>query len=211
MKIARSWATSLLSGSLLTCAPLFAQQSPQLRKVIVRVDYDHSAPLNKIKSYSYGRVQSSDPKLEGRITATIDNVLEGEGFHLVSKNPDVILSVVDADRDSAEYAQFYRSIARYNWKRSWGNGGFNDSDATLAQIALGTLVVDIYDAKTGRLVWRGTAVEPPEQKSRKIEDDLDTAIEEMFRNFPPKSAGPIAPNQVEAPVGSCNVTTTGTR
>ncbi len=200
-------ALALTSAALL-CAPLFAQDTLQapgkLQAPIVQVDYDHTAPLNKIKTYTWGKVQASDPRLEPRITAAVDNVLQGEGFKLVSKNPDIVLDVVDAAKDSREYEQFYKSIAQFNSTRGWGGGGFSNSDATLAQIAVGTLVLDVYDAKTDRLVWRATAVEPPENKQRKMADDIDKAVARMFVNFPPKSAGPLAPNNVEVPGGSCN-------
>ena len=190
-------------GGLFVCAPVYAQN------VAVKVDYDHSAPLNAIKSYTYGKVQASDPLLEPRITAAIDRVMQGEGFHLVSGNATVVINAIYASKSSDEYGQFYKSLARFDSTRGWGKGGFTDEDANAANVAVGTLVVDMYNPATGKLEWRGTAVEPPQQKHRKIEDDIDKGVARMFANFPPKSAGPVAPNQVEVPQGSGRNRTTG--
>jgi len=41
-----------------------------------------------------------------------------------------------------------------------GSGGFLDTAATLQDVPLDTLVMDIYDTKTQKLIWRGIVTEP---------------------------------------------------
>ena len=58
-----------------------------------------------------------------------------------------------------------------------------------SQVLVGALVVDITDARTRALVWRGMAsgdIKPndkPEQRDKK----MAKATEKMFKNYPPKS------------------------
>jgi hypothetical protein len=51
---------------------------------------------------------------------------------------------------------------------------------------VGTLVLDMYDAQTKRLVWRGVATKTVSKKPEKNEKALEKAVEKMFKNFPPK-------------------------
>ena len=192
----------LLAGAIFAITPSLAQE--------VNTDYDHSFAFNKIKTYSYAKVGSSDPQITPRMTAAIDHILQGQGLHLVSKNPDVLISAADFTKRVGEYSTFYRGLTGYDWKRGWGNGGFAAEESSLREIPLGTFVVDMY-VPGGKLVWRGVATEEPQTNERKTEDNIDKATNEMFTKFPPKSGGPVAANQVSVPASTSGETPTGTR
>lgn len=207
MAFRRSLCVTLFAAMFLGM-PLLAQD--------VNVDYDHSYQFNKIKSYSWGKIQASDPLVEPRLATAIDHVIQGYGFNESAKNKkgDVIVTAVEAN-NSQQYVAFYRGMSGLDWHRGWGSGGFSESAAQPRQIHGGTLIVDIYDGATGKLVWRGTAAEArlgagersqekvgfnpatPQEKSN--QDNVDKAVKAMFTNYPPKSGGPIPPNQEEVP------------
>ncbi len=206
-------------AAILLGAPLFAQD--------VNVDYDHSYRFNQIKSYSWGKVQVSDPTLEPIVVAAIDHVIQGYGFKESDKDKkgDIIITAVEANNPQ-QYEAFYRTVSDLDWHRGWSNGGFSDSASRLRQIHGGTLIVDIYDGATKKLVWRGTAAgikvsggdnsraqrekedvgfSPATPQERASEDNVDKAVGIMFANYPPKSGGPIPPNQTQAaPSGSAD-------
>ena len=50
---------------------------------------------------------------------------------------------------------------------------------------MGTLVVDIFDAKTKQLVFRGTAQDELSDKPEKNAKKLAKASDKMFKDFPP--------------------------
>jgi hypothetical protein len=178
--------------AILVGAPLFAQD--------VNVDYDHSYQFNKTKSYSWGKIQVSDPALEPRVAIAIDHVIQGYGFNESDKDKkgDIIVTAVEAN-NPRQYVAFYRGMSGLDWHRGWGSGGFSDTAAQLRQIHGGTLIVDIYDGATKKLVWRGIAAQGISAKERANEDNVDKAVNTMFANYPPKSGGPIPPNQHEVP------------
>ncbi len=71
-----------------------------------------------------------------------------------------------------------------SWPRH-GSSGVSRSE--VKRIPIGTLIVDLVDAKTDNLVWRGTTTvlhqqETPDQKER----HLDEAVAKMFEGFPPR-------------------------
>jgi len=189
----------------------------------VNVDYDHSYQFNKMKSYSWGKIQATDPLVEPRIATAIDHVIQGYGFSESAKDKkgDVIITAIEANNPQ-QYVAFYRGMSDLDWHRSWGSGGFSDAVAQPRQIHGGTLIVDIYDGATKKLVWRGTAAEgkpaggdrpgqgqlgfdPTTPKEKTSEDNVDKAVKTMFANYPPKSGGPIAPNQQEVPPSASSV------
>jgi len=186
--------------AVFNAAPLFAQD--------VHVTYNHEFAFNQVKSYSWAKVETTDPLVEPRLTAAVDHMLQGLGWHLVEKNASLAVSAVESD-NAGGYRRFYRSLTGYTWQRSWGNGGFADETSTLQAIHPGTVVIDIYDPAGKKLVWRATASEPATAKERTKKDDTDKAVHEMFASFPPKSGGPMAPNQVEVPASNSGETPTG--
>jgi hypothetical protein len=50
---------------------------------------------------------------------------------------------------------------------------------------VGTLVVDMFDARTKRAVWSGTAEDTIPGTPAKINADIDAAVAKMFAGFPP--------------------------
>jgi len=66
----------------------------------------------------------------------------------------------------------------------WG-GGFGEATTNVDHYRVGTLVVDLFDARTKKLVWRGSASDTLSNKSDKNIKDLDKGVQKMFDHFPP--------------------------
>jgi hypothetical protein len=49
-------------------------------------------------------------------------------------------------------------------------------------------VIDLYDAKTKQLIWRGSAEDTLSDNAAKNEKNLDKGVAKMFKVFPPRSA-----------------------
>ena len=47
------------------------------------------------------------------------------------------------------------------------------------------MLVDIFDAKTKNLIWRGMGTDELSDKADKNQKKLVNATEKMFKNFPP--------------------------
>jgi len=51
--------------------------------------------------------------------------------------------------------------------------------------AMGTLVVDLYDAHTRQMVWRGVATDSVSDKPEKDTQRITKALQKMFAKYPP--------------------------
>jgi hypothetical protein len=52
---------------------------------------------------------------------------------------------------------------------------------------VGTLVIDLFDARTKQLIWRGSASDTLADKSDKNIKNLDKGVQKMFEHFPPET------------------------
>jgi hypothetical protein len=58
---------------------------------------------------------------------------------------------------------------------------------TESEYVVGTLVVDIFDAKTKNLMWRGIAQDELSDKPEKNIKKVAKASDKLFKDFPPGS------------------------
>ena len=57
----------------------------------------------------------------------------------------------------------------------------------VSEYRVGTLVVDMFDAKTKNLVFRGTAEDEISDNAEKNAKKLEKASAKMFKTFPPSA------------------------
>jgi len=74
----------------------------------------------------------------------------------------------------------------YGWRGGWG-GGMSSSTTTVDEYTVGTLVVDVFDAKTKQLMYRGIAQDELSDKAEKNAKKLAKASDKLFKDFPPGS------------------------
>ena len=151
----------------------------------VNVDFDHSINFIKYKSYTLQKVHATDPNVEQAITIAVDRDLANRYLHPDSKG-ELIIAVVEATQDKQEYATFYDGLGGLAWQRGWGSG-FMDTAATPQDIPTGTLIIDMWDRKTQKLIWRGTITEDQTGSEDKKGEKMDKAVGQLVGQFPPKS------------------------
>jgi Domain of unknown function (DUF4136) len=150
----------------------------------VETDYDHSINFNQYHTYSWGLVHATDPLFEQRIRDAVDHDLQAKGWQLAPAGGDVTLTAVAVKRHQAEYTTFYNGLGGgWRW-HGWGGGM---ATTTVENIPVGTLVVDIYDTASHRLVWRGLAHDQLSGKADKDTKKLEKAVDKLFDKFPPRS------------------------
>ena len=175
ISLAKMLATAVF-GTLLTGISAQAQ---------VMIDYDHTINFAKYKSYTLQKVHATEPKVEQAITIALDRNLKARYLHPDS-NGEIIIAVVEADQDKQEYPAFYSSLGGLAWQRGWASDGFLDTMATPSDIPPGTLVIDMWDRKTQKLIWRGEVNEVLTGDGSKNGQKMDKAVGELLGKFPPK-------------------------
>jgi Domain of unknown function (DUF4136) len=153
----------------------FAQQ--------VKTDYDRAANFSQYKTYSWEKVQTADPLWVDRIKAAVNAALAAKGWTQVESGGDISIIAMEIDRNHQTLNTYYDDFGDgWRWR---GFGGFGESTTTSETYTVGTLVVDLFDAKTKMLVWRGVSSGMLSDKSDKNIKSLNRGVQKMFQHFPP--------------------------
>jgi hypothetical protein len=148
----------------------------------VTVDWDKGADFTKYKTYAWGKgTPASNPLMNDRIIAAIDNELAAKGFQKVEDPASADLLVIYHAAVSEE-TQLNTTDMGGGWGWRWGGGM---STTTVDKIPKGQLVVDIGDAKTKKVLWMGNASETLSDNPDKNADKVNKVTREMFKKFPP--------------------------
>jgi hypothetical protein len=156
-------------------AGLFAQQ--------VKTDYDRSADFSQYKTYSWEKVETQDQLWVNRIKDAVNAALTAKGWTQVESGGNVAIIAMETTQNRQTLNTFYDGFGGgWRWR---GFGGFGESTTTTDNYRVGTLVVDLFDANTKTLIWRGSSSDTLSDKSEKNIKNLDKGVQKMFDHFPP--------------------------
>jgi len=148
----------------------------------VTVDSDPSAKFATYKSYAWtAGTPAPDQLSEQRLHSAVDAQLAGKGLTTNTTRPDVIVATHVTTKERKEL------VANGFGYGPWGLGG-GIGTASVETFVDGTLVVDLYDAQTKKMVWRGVATATASDKPTKNTEKMNKALDKMFEKFPPSAA-----------------------
>jgi hypothetical protein len=148
----------------------------------VTYDYDRAANSSNYMTYAWTRgTELADDLNHVRVVRAIDAALAAKGLARVEPagNPDVLV---------AYHASFHKNLEITGSVHGWGPfglGGDRFGSAGVQPVLVGTLVVDISDARTNAIVWRSLAssdIRPTDKQSR--DKKIAKATQKMFKNYP---------------------------
>jgi hypothetical protein len=166
---------TLLGTMILLCCTSFAQQ--------VKTDYDRNAKFAQYKTYSWEQVKTRDPLWVDRIKSSVNAALAAKGLKQVQSGGDLAIAANEITQNHQTLNTFYDGMGG-----GWRWQGFGDATTTTETYKVGTLVVDLFDGKTKKLVWRGSSSDTISGNSSKNIKNLDKGVEKMFQHFPPKAS-----------------------
>ena len=151
----------------------------------VNVDWDRQANFSSFHTYMW---EKSPTPAQGfwndRIMEAVDKQLQAKGLSKVESNPDLWVVYTKHIQDQKQVVGTGYNMGPY-W--GWGLwGGPTNVTYNTYITKEGTLVVEIADARNKELLWRGAATQTISDNSNKNIKKLDSAVEKLFKNFPPK-------------------------
>lgn len=165
----------------------------------VRVDYDTKQNFQTLRSYAWAPMtdeerqeKSRNSLTHERIRAAIDATLAARGYRPVgAEQADFLVThtVVIERRTEVRDSRVSVGYGRYGPHGGVGVGYGFPVDTTIEQYKVGTLVIDVIDARHKRLIWRGSGertldeAATPEQRTAVI----NATVAEILERFPPGS------------------------
>jgi Domain of unknown function (DUF4136) len=144
----------------------------------VSVNYNQSQSFSQFHTYAW--VSDNANKVRNSILAqvavqNIDTALQGKGLQKVeeSQKPDLLVTANGGMKEQTTYT-------------AMGMRGFGGGMGTITpqQNVIGTLIVDLYDAKGQTLLWRGIAQNTLNNNGNKNQQLVQKAVTKMFKQWP---------------------------
>lgn len=149
----------------------------------ITYDFDRHVDFARFKSFAWVRgTILADEINHDRVVSAVNAQLSAKGLLRVdsSSHPDLLV---------AYHASFDRDLQITGFSTGFGpyRLGTVSRVARTEEILTGTLAVDLVDARTKMIVWRGTASKEIDVRAdpEKRERNITRATERLFKNYPP--------------------------
>src|SRR5215204_5148060 len=139
----------------------------------VKTDFDKAFDFSTVKTYSINiGTRWGNDLSERRVLAEVDEAIAAKGWKKVADGANVLVVLHGATQTKRNASTFYSGMGGYGY-RGFGGGGMASAQTVVNEYAVGTLVVDMFEAKNKSLVFRGTAEDElsdnPEKNAKKLE------------------------------------------
>jgi hypothetical protein len=148
-------------------------------------DYDRSADFSKYHTFAVQDAEKAqNGLLERRIKSALEAGLLAKGLKEDDSNPDLLVVPHVRLSHETEITTFDEGWG-YGWR--WRRGGVGASVSKVERIPVGTVIIDLVDARDKDMVWRGTATDTlkPSATPEEKEKSLGEAVAKMLQTFPP--------------------------
>ena len=167
----------------------------------VTYDFNRATNFAHVNSFAIKQETASDnPLVDQRVIASIASTLSARGLRQVDRDPDVLVipkMTVEMRKEVTAYnSGYWPPYGGYGyWGGGWGWGGgyWGGWGATTFEernLQYNTLVINIVDAKSGDVVWRGSGVRRVHShwKPNEIDKKVDKTVAKILSNYPPASS-----------------------
>lgn len=156
----------------------------------VRYDYDVTASFGRYKTFDYYTSKKgtggTTSLMDTRVRAAVERELQAKGFVMETKaDPDFLVTYYPIVHNRK-----VRTTVHTGW--GWGYrpfyGRMGVSNSQVRTYKEGTIVLEIVDFKTNRMIWQGaadgalTGLENPEDANEVVA----RAVHDILAKFPPR-------------------------
>ena len=150
----------------------------------VKTNYVPGTDFTKFHTYKWVTIsggQHPNQIVDEEIKQAVDAQLAKKGFTKTTGDTADFLVGYQVAVDQEKQWNAYGTGGGWGW-----GGGM--ATATSSTINVGTLVLDLYDPSTKKLVWTGRATKTIEasKNPEKNVEHLDKAMEKLLKDYPPK-------------------------
>jgi hypothetical protein len=157
----------------------------------VSFNFDQTVDFTKYKTYHWEKHPNSadiDPLTVTQMGAALDAELAKKGLKKMEQGAtDLAIVYQLAVKNEKELTTF---SSGYGMGPGWGGswyGGTGTTTTSVNNISVGTLALDVYDASSKKLVWRGVATKTLDTgaKPDKRQKNMAKGAAKLLKNYPP--------------------------
>lgn len=155
----------------------------------ISTDFDKTADFASYRTFTWKDTgELKDSLWTKRIEGVFSDTLAAKGLKKVDSGGDLWVA---AHPRLTKETQINTYNTGWGYGYGWyGYGGMGTTTTTVTEIPVGTLMIDLVDAKKKELVWRGVASDTlntdPNRTAEDREKKLREVAAQMFAGYPPK-------------------------
>jgi len=180
MKAGLTIAGVFLLASVLLSTVAYAQKTS--------AGYDKNATFSNYKTFAFDKSGARNPLVNEMIVAAVKRELTSRGLTQVDDNPDLRVVYLAASGFDLQVA----SVPFYTVLNPAYSGLVSGATSTTWDVTTGTLVIDLFDIKTERTVFRGTARDVLERApspdmvadAKLVSKPINKGIAKIFKKYP---------------------------
>ena len=177
-----------LSAVVLSTMALLTSCGPQLT---VTTDYDHTTNFSQFHTFKIVQLEQQYQALsqfnQTRVINAVNAQMLAKGFTQNSDNPDMLVNITSIMKNQQEivansygYGGGYRPYA-------WGGGNMSTT-VNVQNYTAGSLIIEVANASTKKLIWEGIGNQDIDAPSSNPEQAINTAVQKIMAAFPPGAA-----------------------
>ena len=145
-----------------------------LASSIQAVEYDHAVDFSRYQTWSWqgGDTTPSNPVADRRIRDAVARGLAARGLSSVDSNATLLVRYYAARSTRIDLLPL--------------DSGSGAPPTGIKYVETGSLVVDLLDAASGKVVWRGHAKGVLRYGPTELAAQIDAAVAELLARFPPR-------------------------
>ena len=176
--------TIFLSVVILSSLVLISSCGPQLT---VTSDFDHTANFSQFHTFKIVQLEQQYQALsqfnQTRIINAVNAQMLAKGF-TQSESPDMLVNITTILKNKQEivansygYGGGYRPYA-------WGGGNMSTT-VNVQDYQNGSLIIEVANASTKKLLWEGIGNQDIDAPSNNPEQAINSAVQKIMASFPP--------------------------
>ncbi len=173
-----------LSAAILVAIVLMTACGPTLT---VTNDYDHTADFSKFHTFRIVKLEQQYQALsqfnQTRVINAVRAQMLAKGFTEM-ENADMLVNITSVLKNEKEivansygYGGGYRPYA-------WGGGNMSTT-VNVQNYVAGSLIIEVANASTNKLIWEGIGNQDIDSPSSNPEQAINTAVQKIMASFPP--------------------------
>jgi len=164
----------------------------------VSYDFDPEINFSSMKTYGWlpipEKAQLNELTIK-HIKRAVNNELNAKGLQMASENPDMLIALHGGKEKKVDIQEWGYSYDNQDYQHlGYYPGPLHGEPAgrdyfeyrrgiDTYEYEVGTLILDVVDAKTKSLVWRGTATGVVD--SNITPEKINEVVKKIIENFPP--------------------------
>jgi Domain of unknown function (DUF4136) len=182
MKAAFSFVCVMVLVSVLSSSVVYAQKASS--------GYDQSADFSSYKTFAFDKPGARNPFVNNLIMTAVERELTSRGLTKVTENSDLLVVYLAATGPNLRVAD----VPFYHVVNPAYSGLVFSATSAMWDVTSGTLVVDLFDVKAERTVFRGSASDVLQRApsadlagdAKTVTKPINKGVAKMFKKYPVK-------------------------